>query len=170
MNNTTELDSMTLKIWQQNLNMSHSAQLSLLNRHDCTSWDILTLREPYTNPLNNTTVNHHYHVVYPTIRYTDSSKRIRAVTLISNLLNTNTWTQIPFPSPDVVITQLRGLYGRCTLINIYNDGNSDHTINLLTTFLEDNIQTIKPSENNHMLWISDFNRHHPLLIRKTFKS
>jgi hypothetical protein len=92
MNNTTELDSMTLKIWQQNLNTSRSAQLSLLNHHDCTSWDILALQEPYTNPLNNTTANCHYHVVYPTTRYTDSSKRVRAVTLISNLLNANTWT------------------------------------------------------------------------------
>jgi hypothetical protein len=161
-NNMTELDSTTLKIWQQNLNTSHSAQLSLLNRHDCASWDILALQEPYTNPLNNTTVNRHYHVVYPTTRYTDSSKCVRAVTLISNLLNANTWTQTPFPSPDVVIIQLRGPYSQCTLINIYNNGNSDHTINLLTTFLEDNIQTIKPSENDHMLWIGDFNRHHPL--------
>jgi hypothetical protein len=160
--NTPAPNSTTLKIWQQNLNTSHFAQLSLLNRPNCTSWDILALQEPYTNPLNNTTANRHYHVIYPSTRYTNSSKCVQAVTLISSLLNINNWTQIDFPSPDIVIVQLKGHYGLCTIINIYNDGKSDQTLQLLTKFLEDNIHTIKPTENDHMIWLGDFNRHHPL--------
>ena len=42
------------------------------------------------------------------------------------------------------------------------DGNNDQTIQLLTRFLADNIQTIKPTNNDHMLWLGDFNQHHPL--------
>jgi hypothetical protein len=162
MNSTPATDSMSLKIWQQNLNTSRFAQLSLLNRPNCTSWDILALQEPYTNPLNNTTANRHFHVVYPSTRYTNSSKCVPAVTLISSLLDVNNWTQLEFPSPNVVIIQLKGPYGLCTLINIYNNGKSDQTIQLLTKFLEDNIQSIKSMEHDHMIWLGDFNRHHPL--------
>ena len=162
MNSTPEPDSTTLRIWQQNLNTSRYAQLSLLNRCNCTTWDILTIQEPYTNPLNNMTANRQYNVVYPTTRYTNSDKCVRAVTLISASIDRNAWTQIEFPSPDVVIVQLKGPYGQCTLINIYNDGNSNQTIHLLTRFLTDNIHEIKPTDNDHMIWLGDFNCHHPL--------
>lgn len=108
------------------------------------------------------TANRQYNIVYPTTRYTNSDKCVRAVTLISASIDRNAWTQIEFPSPDVVIVQLKGPYGRCTLINIYNDGNSNQTIHLLTRFLADNIHKIKPTDNDHMIWLGDFNRHHPL--------
>jgi hypothetical protein len=162
MNSTTEKNATMLKIWQQNLNKSRYAQLSLLNCQDCSSWDILALQEPYTNPLNNTTTNRDFNVIYPIMQFTDSSKCIRAATLISASIDRNSWTQIEFPSPDIVIIQLKGPYGLCTLINIYNDGNSNQTINLLTHFLTENIQMIKPTESDHMIWLSNFNRHHPL--------
>jgi hypothetical protein len=130
--------------------------------NDCTSWDILALQEPYVNPLNNTTANHHYNVVYPTTRFTNSDKHVRAVTLISASIDRNIWSQHDFPSPDIIIVQLKGPYGHCTIINIYNKGNSNQTLYLLTRFLVDNIHEIKPTDNDHMLWLGDFNRHHPL--------
>jgi hypothetical protein len=162
MYNTPESDSTTLRIWQQNLNKSRYAQLSLLNCCDCTLWDILALQEPYVNPLNNMTANCHYNVVYPTTCFTNSDKHVRAVTLISASIDRNPWSQLDFPSPDVVIVQLKGPYGRCTIINIYNEGNSNQTLHLLTCFLIDNIHKIKPTDNDHMLWLGDFNHHHPL--------
>ena len=71
-------------------------------------------------------------------------------------------TQLEFPSPDVVIIQLKGPYDLCTIINIYNDGKSNQTIQLLTKFLEDTTQRIRPMEHDHMIWLGDFNCHHPL--------
>ena len=162
MNDTTETDSTMLRIWQQNLNTSRYAQLSLLNQPDCKTWDILAIQEPYTNPLNNTTANCHYNVIYPTTRFTNSEKRVRAVTLISATINRNAWSQLDFPSPDVVVTQFKGPYGLCTIINIYNDGNSDQTLQLLTCFMTDNKHIIKPTDNDHILLLGDFNQHHPL--------
>ena len=72
------------------------------------------------------------------------------------------WRQVPFPSRDVVIVQLRTSSGQCTLVNIYNDNNHDETIKVLEQFLSTNIRELWPSEGDHMLWLGDFNCHHPL--------
>ena len=116
--NSTPNDSLRLKIWQQNLNTSNIAQLSLLNNTDRGNWDILMLQEPYINSIGNTASFHHYHVVYPTLHHA-SKKRCRAVSLISTAISPNSWTQIDFPSCDVVIIQISTLNSKCTLVNIY---------------------------------------------------
>ncbi|KIK96754.1 hypothetical protein PAXRUDRAFT_137789, partial [Paxillus rubicundulus Ve08.2h10] len=87
-------------------------------------WDIIALQEPHISPMKNTTSSKCYHVVYPSTCYTSPESKLRATTLISTSINTNSWMQLPFPSPDVVIIQLVGTFGCCTLFNIYNDGTS----------------------------------------------
>ncbi|KAG2076437.1 hypothetical protein BDR04DRAFT_1148881 [Suillus decipiens] len=54
-----------LRIWQQNLNTSLIAQLSLLNTPTIANWDILVIQESHINFLHNTSANHHWHVIYP---------------------------------------------------------------------------------------------------------
>jgi hypothetical protein len=81
---------------------------------------------------------------------------------ISTSLDTNTWKQLLFPSPDVVVVQLTGDYGKCTLINIYNDCKHNNTLETLGKYLETEIRQIRPSAHDHMIWLGDFNRHHPL--------
>ncbi|KAG1784833.1 uncharacterized protein HD556DRAFT_1231849, partial [Suillus plorans] len=110
-----------LRIWQQNLNTSLIAQHSLLNSPIARDWDILALQEPHINRTKNTISSPYFHAVYPTTRFSSPELTSRAVTLISKTLDTNSWQQIPFPSPDVVVTQFRGPFGRCTIFNIYND-------------------------------------------------
>ncbi|KAF9232845.1 hypothetical protein BU15DRAFT_29153, partial [Melanogaster broomeanus] len=82
-------------------------------------WDILALQEPHINQMKNTTSTRRFHVVYPSTRYTSPESKSRAVTLISTAINSNSWSQLPFPSPDVVVIQLVGPFGRCTIFNIY---------------------------------------------------
>jgi hypothetical protein len=55
-----------------------------------------------------------------------------------------------------------GPFGKCTLFNIYNDGKKQDTLQTLEDYLTTNITNIRPSNNDHMLWLGDFNRHHPL--------
>ena len=62
----------------------------------------------------------------------------------------------------MVIIQLTGNYGTCTLINIYNDCKHNETIKELGKYLETNIRQVIPSAHDHMIWLGDFNRHHPL--------
>ncbi|KAH7918956.1 hypothetical protein BV22DRAFT_1134211 [Leucogyrophana mollusca] len=82
--------------------------------------------------------------------------------LVSASLDTNHWTQIPFPSSDVIIIQFSSPYGKFTLFNIYNNGTSRNTLTALERFLLTHIQTIRPSADDYMIWLGDFSRHHPL--------
>lgn len=152
-----------LRIWQQNLNTSLTAQASLLNNPaTAKNWDILLIQEPYINFLRNMSASHRWHVLYPSNHFTNPQKRSRAIILVNTSINTNVWKQIPFPSSDVVVFQLSNQSGLCTIFNIYNDCISQDTLTALDTYLESNIETIRPTENDHMLWMGDFNRHHPL--------
>ncbi|KAF9232504.1 hypothetical protein BU15DRAFT_54923, partial [Melanogaster broomeanus] len=119
MSNTNQTESLQLKIWQQNLNTSLITQQSILNGTGVKDWNIYALQEPHINFLRSTYAPSCYHVVYPSTHLSQPELTSRAVTLISKTLNTNHWQQIPFPSPDVVVTQFHGPFGRCTLINIY---------------------------------------------------
>ncbi|KAG2150794.1 hypothetical protein DEU56DRAFT_908432 [Suillus clintonianus] len=62
--------TVSLRIWQQNLNTSPTAQASLLKSPNAADWDLITIQEPHINFLHNTSANHHWHVLYPTQHYT----------------------------------------------------------------------------------------------------
>ncbi|KIN94669.1 hypothetical protein M404DRAFT_83027, partial [Pisolithus tinctorius Marx 270] len=150
-----------LRIWQQNLNTSHTALHSLINSEIAKDWDIITLQEPPIDQIGNIRANTHWKVVYPSTKLTQNS-RPRAVTLINAMISTNTWEQIDFPSPDVVVTRIRTSKGIYTLFNVYNDCTHDRTVEAMGSFLADNIRNIRPTEDDQMIWLGDFNRHHPL--------
>lgn len=151
-----------IRVWQQNLNTSLLAQHSLLNSPIARNWDIVALQEPHINSMKNTISSPYFHAVYPTTRFSTPGLTSRAVTLISKSFDTNSWQQIAFPSPDVVVIQLRGPFGRCTIFNIYNDCILTRTQDSLASFLEREVANIRPSADDHMIWLGDFNRHHPL--------
>jgi len=155
----TTLDK--LRIWQQNLNKSHIAQLTLINSIPPGEWDILAIQEPSLNSLGNTKANMHWRVVYPTAKYTNEEKP-RAVTLVSSKISTDAWKQVEFPSADVVVIQLRTSQGLCTMFNVYNDCTHDDTVSTLERFLPGNLPSLRPTEQDHLVWLGNFNRHHPL--------
>ena len=160
MNSATVTNKMSLKIWQENLNKSATAQHCILSGpFTAKEWDVVAIQEPVIDNLGNTKATPDWNVIYPSARYTHQD-RSRAVTLVNKRLNTNNWRQIPFPSADVVIVQFTGPFGLVTLFNIYDDSRSRTTIPLLTTFLSREINTIRPHPHDHMLWIGDFNAHH----------
>ena len=150
-----------LKIWQQNLNTSHIALHSLLNNKIADDWDIIALQEPPVDRLSNTKANHCWCMVYPTHKLAKGVKP-RTVTLINSKISTNCWEQIDFPSANVVIVRTRTTEGMCTIINVYNDCKHDRTLEELERFLAANIRRLHPEEHDHMIWLGNFNRHHPL--------
>ena len=158
--NTTNNHPVRLRIWQENLNKSSTAQHCILSGPiTARDWDIVAIQEPVIDDYGNTKATLDWNVIYPTHRYTHQS-RARAVTLIHKRLNTNNWRQIPFPSADVVVIQLSGPFGIATIFNIYDDSTKRETIPLLATFLEKEIRNIRPTQNDHMIWLGDFNAHH----------
>ncbi|KIM51836.1 hypothetical protein SCLCIDRAFT_40871, partial [Scleroderma citrinum Foug A] len=90
--------------------------------------DIIAIQEPAIDHCTGLTkANLHWQAVYLTHKFTlDATPR--AITLINTKLSTNNWEQIPFPSRDIVIIQCQGTHGKCMLINIYNDGTHNRTL------------------------------------------
>ena len=105
--------------------------------------------------------NFHWRVVYPTHKLTKGGKP-QAVTLVNSKISTNCWEQINFPSADVVVLHIKTAEGTCTIANIYNDCTHDHTLEELEHFLTTGITRLRPQERDHMVWLGDFNHHHPL--------
>ena len=160
--NSTTLPIHRLRIWQQNLNKSTAAQHSLLNGPIANQQDVIAIQEPaIDHRIGLTKANSHWRVLYPTHKFTADAAP-RAVTLINTKLSTNNWEQIPFPSRDVVVVQFCSEHSTCTLFNMYNDGTHNRTLEELGRYLTVNIEKVRPSQGDHMFWLGDFNRHHPM--------
>jgi endonuclease/exonuclease/phosphatase family metal-dependent hydrolase len=68
-----------------------------------------------------------------------------------------------FPSNNIMVIQINGEWGKLTIVNIYNDCHNDETICLLMDFHSRNQLELSQQNSNmaHVLWLGDFNRHHP---------
>ena len=144
------------------MNKSTAAQLTLLNGPVAKERDVIVLQELAIDHCTGLTkANSHWRAVYLTHKFTLDTNP-RAITLVNTKISTNNWEQIPFPSRDVVIVQFRSAQGARTLINIYNDGTHNRTLEEMGRFLALNAAKVRPSQNDHMFWLGDFNRHHPM--------
>ena len=68
---------------------------------------------------------------------------------------------------DITAIQLKGAYGRLTIINIYNDCTHSRTLRTVHEFLRTNWTEVLSRADNHLIWAGDFNRHHPLWDEET---
>lgn len=151
-------------IWQQNVNKSPTCQHTLLSNNSLAKHNvgIVALQEPSINSFNNSIASRDWISVYPSTHNAHPDKT-RTLTLIRSTLNTDAWEQIDCPSGDITIVTFKGEWGKLTIFNIYNDGNSNRTINQLKHFhrTHPNIVEQAEAEATHVLWLGDFNRHHP---------
>jgi len=126
-------------LWQQNTNKSPTSQHNLISSNTLTQMnvDIVALQEPSINVFNCTIASKEWTAVYPTT-HSKAPDKTRSTLLIRSHINTDNWNQIDFPSSDVTVIQLSGKWGKLTIFNIYNDSNSNKTINSLTKFHKNN--------------------------------
>lgn len=68
-----------------------------------------------------------------------------------------------FPSGDVTVIQLSGSWGELTLLNIYNDCETNDMIRQVETFTQMiiTLQAQTMENTKPIIWMGDFNRHHP---------
>src|SRR5882762_5031767 len=105
-----------LHIWQQNINRSMTSIQHIINSNMHLHYDIITLQEPYLDSYGNTRASRHWRVVYPTTHpSTPPNPPTHSVLLVNSSLDTNSWKQISFPSPDVMIIQIKGNHGLLSL-------------------------------------------------------
>ena len=125
-------------------------------------YNLILIQEPWIDLYGNTRGNHHWHIIYPTNRYTKGHNTIRGIILVNTNISTDAYTPLPIPHSDITAIYLKGELGYCSIFNIYNDCTNNSTINALHTYFHSNLASILPSPTDHMLWLGDFNRHHPL--------
>ena len=84
-------------------------------------YDAIALQEPYLDSYGNMRALRHWRVVYP-ITHPSAlpNPPSHSVILVNTALNTNSWKQISFFSPNVTIVQFRGDHSLLTLFNIYS--------------------------------------------------
>ena len=151
-----------LRIWQQNTNRSLIAQLDLLHSITPSLYSVVAIQEPHIDFLGNSRATSHWHAIYLP-KHRDDPKSTCSLLLISKrLITTNAWTQIPIDSPDITAVKLDSDIGAIHLYNIYNDGV--HSANLARLDAHLQMFTTNWAENHNlkMIWVGDFNRHHPL--------
>ena len=150
-----------LHIWQQNARKSQVAQHYILNINPCL-YNLILLQEPWIDSFGNARGNHHWRIIYPANRFIDGHSTIRSIILINSNISTDSYTALSIPHSNISTLHLSGNFGTCSVFNIYNDCNNNNTIKALKLYLNTNPNEALPSPTDHMLWCSDFNRHHPL--------
>src|SRR5260221_9786683 len=135
-------------IWQQNVNKSRICQHGIVSHNELVrkGVNVIALQEPTIDANGFTLASRDWTPIYPT-PHGKTERTTRAVTLVKASLGSDTWEQLDFPSCDVVAIQIKGEWGKLTLINVYNDCNNDETIRLLTTFHNRNQAEIAQTNN-----------------------
>ena len=151
-----------LRIWQQNLHKSQTAQDYVRNTANPADWDILALQEPWLNSLGNSRGTQYWQVIYPANFYAEGSSCIHSILLINTNISTDSYTILPIQNSDVTAVRFKGEFGHLTVFNIYNEITNNNTILCLDNFLVANPLSVRPNAFDHMIWLGDFNRHHPI--------
>jgi len=153
-----------IAVWQQNVNKLRICQHNILSNNKLVSKgiSIIALQEPAIDANGFTLASKDWMPIYPTLHHKMDSTT-RAITLIKASIKTDSWKQIDFPSCNVTVIQLKGEWGKLTVVNVYNNCQNDKTIRLLTNFHNSNQAKITQTNSGavHILWVRDFNRHHP---------
>ena len=154
-----------LSIWQQNINKSPTCQHDIIsNKRLVTKGiNIIALQEPALSKSGLTIASRDWITIYPS-EHTNNPLKTRSIMLIRADTSSKSWNQLEFPSSNVTATQITEPWGKLTIFNVYNDRERDDTISLLIDYHCRHRETLERATMGevHILWIGDFNRHHPL--------
>jgi exonuclease III len=151
-----------LRIWQQNTHKSQTAQDYVINTAKPEDWDILALQEPWLDSLGKSRASQYWRIVHPANYYEEGRACIRSVLLINANINTDSYSVIPIFHSDITAVRFKGNNGNLSVINIYNEITNNDTTSCLDHFLNANPRLVRPSITDNMIWLGDFNRHHPI--------
>jgi hypothetical protein len=147
-----------LRIWQQNVHKSKTAQASVLNTANPKDWDVLALQEPWFDSFGNSRGTQYWRVIYPANFYTEGHVRVRSILLINTNLSTDCYSTLPVMHSNITAVRFKGNNGYLSLLNIYNEITNNDTLTYLDSFLTRNTHIICPSVRDCVIWVGDFNR------------
>ena len=85
-----------------------------------------------------------------------------SILLINTNISTDSYSILPVMHSDIMAVHFKGEHRFLSLFNIYNEITNNDTISCLDSFLDRHTQLIHPSVTVSVVWLGDFNRHHPL--------
>ena len=122
----------------------------------------MLIQEPYTTTFNAIWMPANFRLIF-SINRLQNEEQIRSVIWVNKRLNTNKWIELEIPNTnDITAIQLTGQYGKISIFNIYNDCNYSRNERALQNYIHNNPNSILGHDNRYMIWVGDFNRHHPL--------
>lgn len=148
-----------IRILQVNLNKSEKVHLDIVNERVSIKYDIILIQEPYTTKFNTIQTLANFRLVFPKNIFTEEAQ-IRSVIWVNKHLETKDWKIINIQGTnDIMAIQLKGGYGKVTIFNIYNDCTHSRNEAALQNYLTSHRNLVANSNDTHMIWAGDFNRH-----------
>ena len=164
------VNTQSIRIWQQNMRKSLTAQLATLHSVE-DEYDIICIQEPHIDFQAMSRVTSVWTTVYPSgFKHDKDGPPARALTLVRTRISTNNWTQTPIDSLDVVAICLMCAQGTLHVYNIYNDCTHSDTVHALSRHLRDRARRDRQRRRGNVeggdveggdIWLGDFNRHSP---------
>ncbi|KNZ81996.1 hypothetical protein J132_09063 [Termitomyces sp. J132] len=90
----------------------------------------------------------------------DNVGQIRAVTLVSRKIVTDSWLRLNVKSTDIVVISLEIAERTVCIFNIYNNGEHLRSMQAINFFLRSVEGRRTRGRNIVDIWVRDFNRHH----------
>jgi hypothetical protein len=163
--NVQQEEPKSITIMQINLNKSQKAHLELINGEASQKYDIILVQEPHVTSFNKIRTPTNFRQVFP-INRLQLDAVTRSAIWVNKRLNTKDWDILDVPdNNDITAIQLKGPYGKLTIFNVYNDCTHSRNERELGLYIQRNANLITRTDNHHMVWAGDFNRHHPLWDR-----
>jgi hypothetical protein len=151
-----------LRIWQQNTHKLQTAQDYVINTARPEDWDVLAIQEPWIDTLGKSHASQYWQIIYPANFYEEGRARIRSILLINTNISMDCYCTLPIFHSDITGVHFKGPNGSLSLINVYNEITNNETTDSLDLFLNTNPLLVRPTLLDHMVWLGNFNRHHPM--------
>lgn len=159
---TTFRNSSRLRIWQQNVNRSLTAQLDLINNLYPDYFDIITLQEPYFDALCNSHGLQQWIAVYPPDHQNPQCPTPCSFILVNTHITLKSWELLVVPSPDITAICLKTGAYTLLIYNVYNTQDHDNTLRILSDDTHMRLSNSPHRRETIVLWLGDFNRHSPV--------
>ena len=127
-----------------------------------SDWDIIAFQEPWINTFSNSRGSQYWRVIYPANFYVEGCSHIRSILLINTNISTDSYSILLIMNSDVTAVRFCSDNGYMSIFNIYNEITNNDTITCLDQYLGRNLLHVHSMETDHILWLGDFNRHHPI--------
>lgn len=133
-------------------------QLLKANKHD-----IVVIQELHIDFLGQTCANPYWMVIYPR-QHLNNPKKTRSVILVNCNISMNNWEDLNIDSSNVTGVHLHGVFGAICILNVYNNCMNNGSLRVVEEFMRrrQNRLEVRNRMGEKVLWLGDFNRHHPL--------